>query len=261
MQIRPRHMLVGGIVAAVLHLGVGLLLALPPAALNSGAESAGIRGIEIALGPAGGAPGEAQPVAEETETVEAIEPVEVATEWAERIEAAVATPTVEPKPEPVTATEPLPTPVAAPVVAETPLASETAEAAPPVRTARIPAGSQGESGTREQPTAGSQSAVQAGGSPAARADYISVLRAWLEQHKQYPRRARMRRQQGTAVLRFTMNRAGQVLAYQLEESSGYTLLDEEVEAMIERAQPLPVMPNEMQQAQLELVVPVQFFLR
>ncbi len=31
--------------------------------------------------------------------------------------------------------------------------------------------------------------------------------------------------------------------------------------MIERAQPLPRMPDDMKQAELELVVPVQFFLR
>ncbi len=31
--------------------------------------------------------------------------------------------------------------------------------------------------------------------------------------------------------------------------------------MIERAQPLPPMPETIQQARLELVVPVQFFLR
>ena len=39
------------------------------------------------------------------------------------------------------------------------------------------------------------------------------------------------------------------------------LLDEEVEAMIERAQPLPRMPADMAHAQLEIVVPVRFSLR
>ena len=52
-----------------------------------------------------------------------------------------------------------------------------------------------------------------------------------------------------------------MITHRLQESSGHRLLDREVEDMIKRAQPLPKMPDDMEQAQLELVVPVQFFLR
>lgn len=38
------------------------------------------------------------------------------------------------------------------------------------------------------------------------------------------------------------------------------MLDEEVEAMIRRAAPLPAAPAEVQDARLEFVVPVQFVL-
>ena len=58
-----------------------------------------------------------------------------------------------------------------------------------------------------------------------------------------------------------MDREGRVITHRLQESSGHRLLDREVEEMIKRAQPLPRMPDDMEQAQLELVVPVQFFLR
>ncbi len=58
-----------------------------------------------------------------------------------------------------------------------------------------------------------------------------------------------------------MSRDGTVLEYRIEQSSGHTLLDQEVEAMIERAQPLPAMPDFMTQARLELVVPVDFAIR
>ena len=54
---------------------------------------------------------------------------------------------------------------------------------------------------------------------------------------------------------------GTVLEYQLRASSGYEVLDREVQAMLERAQPLPSMPEDMRQARLELVLPVQFQLR
>ena len=52
-----------------------------------------------------------------------------------------------------------------------------------------------------------------------------------------------------------------MLSHTVERSSGHALLDEEVEAMIERAQPLSRMPAEMAQAHLEIVVPVRFSLR
>jgi len=92
--------------------------------------------------------------------------------------------------------------------------------------------------------------------PGATADYLAMLQAWLEKHKEYPRRAQRRRQEGTALLYFVMDREGRVIEYHLQQSSGHDLLDREVAAMIERAQ-----PEEMDRARLELVVPVQFFLR
>lgn len=99
------------------------------------------------------------------------------------------------------------------------------------------------------------------GTPGAVADYTAQVRAWLEKHKEYPRRALLRRQQGTAFLFFVMDRDGQVLDHRIAETSGHALLDREVTAMIQRAQPLPRMPDEVPDVRLELVVPVEFFLR
>jgi hypothetical protein len=52
-----------------------------------------------------------------------------------------------------------------------------------------------------------------------------------------------------------------VLEFRITQSSGSELLDREVADMIERAQPLPKMPDSMTQTRLKLVVPVQFFLQ
>jgi protein TonB len=92
------------------------------------------------------------------------------------------------------------------------------------------------------------------------ADYSLLLRAWLEKHKRYPRRAKLRNWQGTAMLHFTIDRAGNVLDYRIERSSGHAVLDEEVEAMVRRAEPLPPAPPEMQKERLEFRIPVQFVL-
>ena len=99
------------------------------------------------------------------------------------------------------------------------------------------------------------------GAPGATADYAAQLQAWLERHKEYPRRARQRRQEGVALLYFAIDRNGRVLQARLQQTTGHDLLDREVLSMIQRAQPLPPMPDSMTQQQLELIIPVEFFLR
>lgn len=83
----------------------------------------------------------------------------------------------------------------------------------------------------------------------------------LERHKRYPRIAQMRRQQGVPQVRITIDRQGRVLGATLEKGSGFETLDEETLALAERASPLPAPPPEMAQDRMELVVPVQYFLR
>ncbi|HSH44122.1 MAG TPA: TonB family protein [Arenicellales bacterium] len=116
------------------------------------------------------------------------------------------------------------------------------------------------SGTRSGDAAGSGDTASAGGTTGASPDYLAQLRAWLERHKRYPRRARLRRLEGTAMLHFVIDREGRVLEYSIRESSGHEVLDRAVAAMIERAQPLPGMPSDMSHERLALLLPVQFFL-
>ena len=101
-------------------------------------------------------------------------------------------------------------------------------------------------------------AVNAG---AVKASWEAQLVGWLERYKRYPRLAQEQRQEGVVHLSFTMDRAGRVLAAHIDGSSGYPLLDEEVSALIQRAQPLPVPPPEVSGAQITLSLPVQFSLR
>ena len=92
-------------------------------------------------------------------------------------------------------------------------------------------------------------------------NYYSELGSWLAKHKQYPRRARQRKQEGSALLYFIVDRNGRILEHSIAESSGYKLLDKEVSAMLKRAEPLPEMPDLMYQAKLEITVPIEFSLR
>ncbi|MCG5519612.1 energy transducer TonB, partial [Ectothiorhodospira sp. 9905] len=103
-------------------------------------------------------------------------------------------------------------------------------------------------------------AHQGGGDPAAEQDYARELRAWLERHKEYPRQAQRRRQEGVATVRVTIDRQGHVLSYELAQGSGYRLLDQAVEDMIRRADPLPAMPADVGESMFTFSLPVSFNL-
>jgi protein TonB len=97
--------------------------------------------------------------------------------------------------------------------------------------------------------------------PEILSQFARTLLAHLERLKRYPRDARLRREEGVVYLRFVMDRVGKVLSARIERGSGYAALDAEVLALIARAAPLPPLPPDLPQAQLELTVPVQFHLR
>jgi len=123
-------------------------------------------------------------------------------------------------------------------------------------------GTQDRTGSADAAAAGdAATGAGAGGVPGVRQDYLAALQAWLNRHKEYPRRARLRRQEGTALLYFAIDRQGRVLDYALRRGSGHKALDRAVIEMIERAAPLPEMPAGMARARLEVTVPVRFALR
>jgi len=122
-------------------------------------------------------------------------------------------------------------------------------------------GTGGKAGKGDTAAVGMERGEQAGGMPGQSPDYKLLLSAWLEKHKDYPRRAKLRRQEGMAYLSFVIDRDGNVLEYRLDQSTGYKLLDEEVEAMIERASPLPPVPGDPEDGRFTYQVPVTFNLR
>uniref|UniRef100_UPI0035AE5602 energy transducer TonB n=1 Tax=Stella sp. TaxID=2912054 RepID=UPI0035AE5602 len=91
--------------------------------------------------------------------------------------------------------------------------------------------------------------------------YLAALRAQLERYKTYPPAAQRRRMEGTTTVRFTIARNGAVLGYRIVGSSGHSLLDREVEELLQRASPLPALPADVDGEQLEIVVPISFYLR
>lgn len=232
--------------------------------------------IEMALSPqiatpAMPAPDTAKPVEQRQELAEAKPIDEVREQRPDEVRAVETIPLAEPMPQlaeaqpvipaEVKAVMPQPKPVVktpASVVAKTP--SPLPPSAPPSPVPLV------EAPVRAAPAAAPAppqlvALPPSVGRPGADADYLASVLAWLERHKEYPRESQRRRQQGTAILYFELDRQGKVLNYRIKTSSGFAELDREVEAMIKRAEPLPPMPADMAKAKLELQVPVQFRLR
>lgn len=88
-----------------------------------------------------------------------------------------------------------------------------------------------------------------------------LLLRHLERHKRYPAEAQRARQEGITYVRFTMSRDGRVLAVRIERAAGVASLDQEGLDLLQRAQPLPPLPPDQPGESLELVVPIQFYLR
>jgi periplasmic protein TonB len=100
-----------------------------------------------------------------------------------------------------------------------------------------------------------------GGAPAIAPSWQTSLMRQLQRFKRYPAAAQARNEQGVVLLSFSLDRSGHVLAHSIAHSSGYAELDNEVMAMIMRADPLPAFPASMTQLRIDLTVPIRFSLR
>jgi protein TonB len=94
--------------------------------------------------------------------------------------------------------------------------------------------------------------------PDVTASYQAMISAWLESHKRYPESARERGEEGSAALRFRIDRSGRVLDYSYR-STGYADLDAGLDEMLRGAQ-LPPFPPAMTAARIEVSLTMRFNL-
>jgi len=113
----------------------------------------------------------------------------------------------------------------------------------------------------QKPPTPAMPARSKGGAPHIQPAWQTSLVRHLEQYKRYPSAAQEHGEEGVVVLGFSVDRNGYVLAHRIVRSSGHSSLDDEVMAMIERAQPLPPFPPSMPEDKLDLTVPIRFSLR
>lgn len=174
-----------------------------------------------------------------------------------------------PEPDPITSKadepdlEPAPPPKPKPVVRrpQPPPPAPPPKEQPKVETPPQPAYQPPQQQVAVAPPAPVNSAPRVAVNPEAEANYYAQLLAWLEKNKEYPRRAQLRRMEGVAHLRFVIDENGRVMSHKIERSSGHDALDDAVERMIAKASPLPPIPPALGKSRLDVVVPVQFFLK
>ena len=146
----------------------------------------------------------------------------------------------KPKPKPKPEPEPEPEVVQKPTQ---PVVQQAAKAAAPVQPSAAPA---------------APSAADVTRASAAKATWRGILEAHLKRFHKYPRAAQRRNIEGTVLLHFRMTRDGKVLRYSVERTSDHDVLDEAALAMIERANPLPPLPDEVPGESIEIIVPANF---
>ncbi|WP_143273218.1 energy transducer TonB [Azospirillum palustre] len=93
------------------------------------------------------------------------------------------------------------------------------------------------------------------------ADYFGTIQARLARHKIYPQAARLRREEGTVLVRFTIVADGTITGWTVVQGSGHGNLDRAAEEMIQRASPLPPIPAGMGRARIDITFPVRYALQ
>lgn len=87
----------------------------------------------------------------------------------------------------------------------------------------------------------------------------SAVGAWLQSNKTYPDAARRRGDEGRATVRFTVNREGRVVDFQLMASTGSVALDAAVDQLLRGAR-LPPFPSGMSQEQVTVTLQIRYAL-
>ena len=86
--------------------------------------------------------------------------------------------------------------------------------------------------------------------------YNALIFGHLQRFKRYPLAAHGAL--GTAVVRFELNRAGEVVSSKVKKSSGNNILDREALDILRRASPFPAFPDAKPGAQDSFIAPVNF---
>lgn len=167
-------------------------------------------------------------------------------------------PKVKPKPKPVVKPKPDPKPV--PTPEPEPKVTKTEEQDTLKESDAEQAASQnqeiGAKGIAGDPGKGVH---QSGDTENALNQYLAKVRDTIDYNKQYPHRARMRRQQGTVKVSFWINASGRAENVSVIESSGSRILDRATRELVSRLR-FETPPKDLDSIPVEVIAPVNYNL-
>ncbi len=248
-------------VALLLHVALAVAFYDAAPTVSSSAMGMGEAGLEIGLGFAGSYIDAIEQPTPEAETEEPAPPEPIKDKTPP-----VPEKTIEAPKEPTPVAETVQAVVEQDNTAATIVATSEPEVEPPTPEKEVPAEPAKVAPETAKPSAALQRATgtssdrSAGGKQGNSKDYFAELMAWLNQHKRYPREAKKEKQQGIVELQFTLLKDGTIIASSIKKGSGFALLDEAALTMLEKAAPLPPLPESMNREQITLVIPIEFSL-
>lgn len=83
----------------------------------------------------------------------------------------------------------------------------------------------------------------------------------LNKHKRYPSEARDHKEEGVAVVWFSIDRSGKMIEGRLQKSCGSTLLDKEAVEVLSRASPFPRPPSDLTNLTFNFALPIRFQIK
>ena len=93
------------------------------------------------------------------------------------------------------------------------------------------------------------------------AAYRQSLTEIFAGQQQYPRVAALRGWEGEVRLRLRVARKGNLLAVQLDHSSGFDILDQHALSILQQLASLPPLPEGLEANEIQVVVPVNYKLK
>ncbi len=92
-------------------------------------------------------------------------------------------------------------------------------------------------------------------------DWKTSIAKLVAKKQVYPRSAINRQLEGDARVEVFIDRSGSVQKYDLVQATGHSILDKEVEKLMERINPLPAPPDTVSDDQLSFVLPLSWVLQ